>query len=41
MDQVTLAMMVEEMGYAGLPEPVAEQIFLVNDVIPFLPKNIT
>jgi len=41
MDQVTLALMVEEMGYAGLPEPVAEQIFLVNDVIPFLPKNIT
>ena len=41
MDQVTLAMMVEEMGYAGLPEPVAEQIFLVNDVIPFLPKHIT
>ena len=41
MDQVTLAMMIEEMGYAGLPEPVAEQIFLVNDVIPFLPKNIT
>ena len=27
MDQVTLALMVEEMGYAGLPEPVAEQIF--------------
>ena len=24
-----------------LPEPVAEQTFLVNDVIPFLPKNIT
>ena len=23
MDQVTLALMVEEMGYAGLPEPVA------------------
>tara|TARA_B100000035_G_scaffold281596_1_gene262598 strand:+ start:455 stop:1492 length:1038 start_codon:yes stop_codon:yes gene_type:complete len=41
MDQVTLALMVEEMGYAGLPEPVAEQIFLVNDVISFLPKNIT
>jgi len=41
MDQVTLDLMVEEMGYAGLPEPVAEQIFLVNDVIPFLPKNIT
>jgi alkylation response protein AidB-like acyl-CoA dehydrogenase len=41
MDQVTLAMMVEEMGYAGLPEPVAEQIFLVNDIISFLPKNIT
>ena len=41
MEQVTLALMVEEMGYAGLPEPVAEQIFLVNDVIPFLPKNIT
>ena len=41
MDQVTLAMMVEEMGYAGLPEPVAAQIFLVNDVIPFLPKNVT
>jgi alkylation response protein AidB-like acyl-CoA dehydrogenase len=41
MDQVTLALMVEEMGYAGLPEPVAEQIFLVNDIISFLPKNIT
>ena len=41
MDQVTLALMVEEMGYAGLPEPVAEQICLVNDVIPFLPKNVT
>ena len=41
MDQVTLALMVEEMGYAGLPEPVAEQTFLVNDVIPFLPQNIT
>ena len=41
MDQVTLALMVEEMGYAGLPEPVAEQIFLVNDVIPFLPKNVS
>src|SRR6056300_424570 len=41
MDQVTLALMVEEMGYAGLPEPVAEQTFLVNDVIPFLPKNVT
>ena len=41
MDQVTLALMVEEMGYVGLPEPVAEQIFLVNDVIPFLPKNVT
>ena len=41
MEQVTLALMVEEMGYAGLPEPVAEQTFLVNDVIPFLPQNIT
>ena len=41
MDQVTLALMVEEMGYAGLPEPVAEQTFLINDAIPFLPKNIT
>ena len=41
MEQVTLALMVEEMGYAGLPEPVAEQTFLVNDIIPFLPQNIT
>jgi alkylation response protein AidB-like acyl-CoA dehydrogenase len=40
MDQVTLALMVEEMGYAGLPEPVAEQIFLVNDVIPFCLKML-
>ena len=40
MDQVALALMVEEMGYAGLPEPVAEQTFLINDLIPFLPKNI-
>ena len=38
MDQVTLALMVEEMGYAGLPEPVAEQIFLVNDIILFCLK---
>ena len=40
MDQVTLALMVEEMGYAGLPEPVAEQTFLVNDLLPFLPDKI-
>src|SRR6056300_81433 len=40
MDQVTLALMVEEMGYAGLPEPVAEQTFLVNDLISLLPKDI-
>ena len=40
MDQVTLALMVEEMGYAGLPEPVAEQAFLVNDLISLLPKDI-
>ena len=40
MDQVTLALMVEEMGYAGLPEPVAEQTFLVNDLLQFMPKNI-
>jgi len=40
MDQVTLALMVEEMGYAGLPEPVAEQTFLVNDLLPFLPNKI-
>ncbi len=40
MDQVALALMVEEMGYAGLPEPVAEQIFLVNDLLPFLPDKI-
>ena len=41
MDQVTLALMVEEMGYAGLPEPVAEQTFLINDLIPLLPSNIS
>ncbi len=40
MDQVTLALMVEEMGYACLPEPVAEQTFLVNDLISLLPKAI-
>ena len=37
MDQVALALMVEEMGYVGLPEPVAEQTFLVNDLLPMLP----
>ena len=41
MDQVTLALMVEEMGYAGLPEPVAEQTFLINDLISILPQKIT
>jgi alkylation response protein AidB-like acyl-CoA dehydrogenase len=41
MDQVTLALMVEEMGYAGLPEPVAEQTFLINDLMPLLPSNIS
>ena len=41
LDQVTLALMVEEMGYAGLPEPVAEQTFLINDLIPLLPSNIS
>ena len=30
-DQVALSLMIEEMGYAALPEPVAEQIFLIND----------
>ena len=39
MDQVALALMVEEMGYAGLPEPVAEQTFLINDLMPLLPDN--
>ena len=39
-DQVTLTLMVEEMGYAGLPEPAAEQTFLVNDLISILPQNI-
>lgn len=41
MDQVTLALMVEEMGYAGLPEPVAEQTFLINDLMPLFPSNIS
>ena len=41
MNQVTLALMVEEIGYAGLPEPAAEQTFLVNDLISILPKNIS
>ena len=41
MDQVTLALMVEEMGYAGLPEPVAEQTFLINDLMPLLPSSIS
>ena len=40
MDQVALTLMVEEMGYAGLPEPVAEQTFLINDLMPLLPGNI-
>ena len=40
MDQVTLALMIEEMGYSGLPEPVAEQTFLVNDLMALFPNCI-
>ena len=40
MDQVTLALMIEEMGYSGLPEPVAEQTFLVNDLMALFPNSI-
>ena len=40
MDQVALVLMVEEMGYAGLPEPAAEQTFLINDLLPMLPHKI-
>ena len=40
MDQVTLALMIEEMGYSGLPEPVAEQAFLVNDLMALFPNSI-
>jgi hypothetical protein len=29
------------LGYAGLPEPVAEQTFLINDLMPVLPSNIS
>ena len=39
-DQVALSLMIEEMGYAALPEPVAEQIFLINDLMPLLPDSI-
>ena len=40
MDQVTLALMIEEIGYSGLPEPVAEQTFLVNDLMALFPNSI-
>ena len=40
MDQVPLALMVEEMGYVGLPEPVAEQTFLINDLLDLLPAEM-
>ena len=39
MDQVALVLMVEEMGYAGLPEPAAEQTFLINDLLHMLPPK--
>ena len=39
-DQVALSLMIEEMGYAALPEPAAEQIFLINDLMPLLPDSI-
>ena len=39
-DQVALSLMIEEMGYVALPEPVAEQIFLINDLMPLLPDSI-
>jgi alkylation response protein AidB-like acyl-CoA dehydrogenase len=40
MDQVALVLMVEEMGYAGLPEPAAEQTFLINDLLRMLPAEM-
>jgi len=40
MDQVALVLMVEEMGYAGLPEPAAEQTFLINDLLHILPAEM-
>ncbi|MDA7796320.1 acyl-CoA/acyl-ACP dehydrogenase [Gammaproteobacteria bacterium] len=39
-DQVALALMVEEMGYVALPEPIAEQSFLINDVLHLFPDQI-
>tara|TARA_B100000586_G_scaffold263638_1_gene233181 strand:- start:766 stop:1803 length:1038 start_codon:yes stop_codon:yes gene_type:complete len=39
-DQVALTLMIEEMGYSGLPEPVAEQNFLINDLLDIFPKDI-
>jgi alkylation response protein AidB-like acyl-CoA dehydrogenase len=39
-DQISLTLMVEEMGYVALPEPVAEQNFLVNDILELFPEEL-
>ena len=39
-DQIALTLIIEEMGYVALPEPVAEQNFLVNDILGLFPAEI-
>ncbi|MDC0128862.1 acyl-CoA/acyl-ACP dehydrogenase [Gammaproteobacteria bacterium] len=39
-DQIALTLMIEEMGYVALPEPVAEQNFLVNDILGLFPADL-
>ncbi len=38
-DYVAMALIAEEMGYYGLPEPAAEQIFLTNSVLNYLDSS--
>ncbi len=33
LDLITITLLVENIGYSGLPEPVAEQLFLANPII--------
>ena len=33
LDLITIALLVEKIGYSGMPEPIAEQLFLANPLI--------
>ena len=40
LDLITIALLVEKIGYSGMPEPIAEQLFLANPLINEFPSQI-